>query len=315
MQIPAECHLTSGKTMNRVISAAMVIGCLAILTVAPDALAKDVKVISDKTITGFGHVESVVYYPRGNVLFTSDFGPELKSADKDGKGKITKVSLDGKILEEQFLPAKGQVLNKPKGLWIRGNRLWVTDIDSVWIFDLKTKDGKKLDLPGVIFANDPTVMGGALYISDNRSDQLVRVEPADFLKSKTPPKISVMFKDKSINPNGLFPGKGGALLMVGLKDKDNPRGIYSMKPGKDPVPMTDNFGLLDGLYQMRNGDLLITDWKTGSLIRWNRQDGMQTLASGFKGPADLCAFPNEQGLLVAVPDLVKGEIRLIQLGR
>ncbi len=191
----------------------------------------------------------------------------------------------------------------------------MTDIDSVWVFDLKTKEGKKLELPGITFANDPTVMGGALYISDNRSDQLVRVEPADFLKSKSTPKITVVFKDKSIFPNGLFPGKGGALLMVGLKDKDNPRAIYSMAPGKDPVALTDNFGLLDGLYQMRNGDMLITDWKTGSLIRWNKKDGMQKLAGDFKGPADFCVVPNEQGFLVAVPDLVKGEIRLIQLSR
>ena len=49
--------------------------------------------------------------------------------------------------------------------------------------------------------------GGVLYVSDNRSDQLVSVEPADFLKSKTAPKISVLFKDKAINPNGVFPGK------------------------------------------------------------------------------------------------------------
>jgi hypothetical protein len=68
-----------------------------------------------------------------------DFGAALKPADKDGKGKITKVSLDGKILDDGFLPAKGQVLNKPKGIWIVGDHLWVTDIDSVWEFDLKTK--------------------------------------------------------------------------------------------------------------------------------------------------------------------------------
>ncbi len=191
----------------------------------------------------------------------------------------------------------------------------MTDIDAVWVFDLKTKEGKKLELPGVTFANDVTWMKGVLYVSDNRSDQLVSVQPADFLKSKTAPKISVLFKDKAINPNGLFPGKGGALLMVGLKDKDNPRAIYSMAPGKDPVAQTDNFGLLDGLYQMRNGDILATDWKTGSLIRWNKKDGVQKLAGDFKGPADFCAFPNEQGLMVAVPDLVKGEIRLIQLSR
>ncbi len=285
------------------------------LAVTPGASAKDLKVLSEKTVTGFGHVESVAYDPRGKVFYISDFGPELKSADKDGKGKITKISLDGKILEDGFLPAKGQVLNKPKGIWIRGDRLWVTDIDSVWVFDLKTKEGKKLELPGITFANDPTVMGGALYIGDNRSDQLIRVEPADFLKSKSAPKISVVFKDKGIYPNGLFPGKGGALLMVGLKDKDNPRAIYSMAPGKDPVALTDNFGLLDGLYQMRNGDILVTDWKTGSLIRWNKKDGMQKLAGDFKGPADFCVVPNEQGFMVVVPDLVKGELRLIQLSR
>jgi hypothetical protein len=303
--------------MNRLFPVAVLLGGFVGLQIAfaADAAAKDLKVLSDKTVTGFGHVESVAYDPRGKAFYTSDFGPDLKLADKDGKGKITKVSLDGKILEDGFLPAKGQVLNKPKGLWIRGNRLWVTDIDSVWVFDLKTKEGKKLELPGVTFANDVTWMKGALYVSDTLSDQLVRVEPADFLKSKTAPKISVLFKGKAINPNGLFPGKGGALLMVGFKDKDNPRAIYSMAPGKEPVAQTDNFGMLDGLYQMRNGDILFTDWKTGSLTRWNKKDGMQKLAGDFKGPADFCAFPNEEGLMVAVPDLVKGEIRLIQLSR
>jgi len=303
--------------MNRIISASMALAGLAAfqLVGAPAASSKELKVISDKTITGFGHVESVAYDPKGKVFYTGDFGPDLKPADKDGKGKITKVSLDGKILEDGFLPAKGQTLNKPKGIWIAGDRLWVTDIDSIWAFDLKTKEGKKLELPGITFANDPAVMGGALYISDNRSDQLVRVEPADFLKSKAAPKITVLFKDKSINPNGVYPGKGGTLLMAGYKDKDNPRAIYSMAPGKEPVALTDKIGMLDGLYQMQNGDILATDWVTGSLFRWNKKDGVQKLASGFKGPADFGVVPNKQGLLVAVPDLVKGEIRLIQLGQ
>jgi sugar lactone lactonase YvrE len=304
--------------MIRQVSLGVSLGlCLAAiqLTTTATVSAKDLKVLSEKTITGFGHVESVAYDPRGKALYVSDFGPDFKDAAKDGKGKITKLSLDGKILEDGFLPAKGQVLNKPKGVWIRGNRLWVTDIDSVWVFDLKTKEGKKLELPGVTYANDVTFMGGALYVSDNLSDQVVRVAPADFLKSKDAPKISVVLKDKTINPNGLFPGKRGALLMVGTKDKDNPRAIYSMASGKDPIALTDNFGVLDGLYQMRGGDFLVTDWKTGSLIRWSKKDGMQKVAGDFKGPADFCAFLNEDGLMVAVPDLVKGEVRLIQLSR
>ena len=303
--------------MIRKFSMSLVLGtCLAglQLTSVSASSAKELKVISEKTVAGFGHVESVAYDPAGQAFYTSDFGPDLKPADKDGKGKITKVSLDGKILEDGFLPAKGQTLNKPKGIWISSNRMWVTDIDSVWVFDLKTKEGKKLELPGVTFANDPTVMNGELYVSDNRSDQLVRVEPADFLKSKAAPKITVVFSGKSINPNGLYPGKDGALLMVGFKGKDEPRGIYSMAPGKDPVELSDKIGMLDGLYQMKDGDLLATDWASGSLFRWNKKDGMQKLATDFKGPADFCVVPNNKGLLVVVPDLVKGELRFVQLG-
>jgi len=291
--------------------------CLVIfqMVIASEVSAKELKVLSEQTATGFGHLESVAYDPKGKVLYTSDFGPDLKPGDKDGKGKITKVSLDGKILEDGFLPAKGQTLNKPKGIWIQGNRLWVTDIDSVWVFDLSTKQGKKLDLPGIVFANDVTVMGKALYISDNRSDQLVSVDPADFLESKAAPKITVLFKDKSINPNGIYPGKGGALLMVGLKAKEEPRGIYSMMPGKEPELLSDKIGNLDGLYMMSNGDVLATDWNSGSLFQWNKAMGMKQLATGFKGPADLCAFPNSKGLMVVVPDLVKGELRFVQLGK
>jgi hypothetical protein len=301
------------KEISRHLAFAM---CLVIfpMMMAPKVFAAELKVLSDQTAGGFGHIESVAYDPKGKVLYTSDFGPDLKPADKDGKGKITKVSLDGKILEDGFLPAKGQTLNKPKGIWIQGNRLWVTDIDSVWVFDLKTKQGKKLDLP-VTFANDPAVMGNALYVSDNRSDMLVRVEPADFLQTKADPRITVVFKDKSINPNGLYPGKNGALLMVGQKGKEDPRGIYSMAPGKDPELLSDKIGMLDGLYLMSNGDVLATDWATGSLFQWNKAMGMKQLVTGFKGPADLCAFPNSKGLMVVVPDLVKGELRFVQLGK
>lgn len=285
------------------------------MAMAPGLSAKELKVLSDQTVTGFGHPESVACDPKSKMIYAGDFGPDLKPADKDGKGKITKLSLDGKILEDGFLPAKGQVLNKPKGLWVQGNRLWVADIDAVWVFDLKTKEGKKLDLPGIVFANDTTVVGKTLYVTDNRSDQVVSVEPADFLQSKAAPKITVLLKDKSIFPNGIYPGKGGALLMVGFKSKEEPRGIYSMISGKEPELLSDKIGMLDGLYVLADGDVLATDWVSGSLFQWNKAMGMKQLATGFKGPADLCAFPNGKGVMVVVPDLVKGELRFVQLGK
>ncbi len=297
-----------------VFTTAVLAGALAL---APAAVAKEWKVLSEQTVTGFGHVESVAYDPHGKVFYTSDLGPDLKLADKDGKGKITKISHDGKILEDGFLPAKGQVLNKPKGLWIKGSRLWATDIDSVWVFDLKTREGKKLELPGIEFAKDPTVIGDTLYVSDNRGDQLFKVIPADFLNSKAVPKISVVFKGKNVFPNGLYPARNGALLMVGFENKDKPHGIYRLAPGHDePTLISHNIGMLDGLYRMNNSDLLATDWVSGSLFHWSRKErSMQKLATGFKGPADFCVVPNAKGLLVVVPDLVKGELRFVRLGQ
>lgn len=294
------------------LSAAVVVAQMA---VPADVSAKGIKVASERTATGFAFPESVAYDSQAKVLYVGQFGSELKPTQKDGKGRISKVSLDGKVMEEQFLPAKGDILNKPKGIWVKGNRLWVTDIDVVWVFDLKSRKGRKVELPGVKFANDPTLLGKALYVSDNRGDQLYRVEPADFLNMNGDPKVTLVFSGKSINPNGLYPAKDGSLLMVGFGSKEEPRAIYSMSPGSDPKALSKPIGRLDGVYQMKDGSLLVTDWNSGSLFNWSAKDGMQTLASGFKGPADLCAFPNANGLMVVVPDLVKSELRMVQLGK
>ena len=293
--------------------------CLPIVQVGspPRASAQDVKplrVVSEQTVKGFAFPENVTYDPQARVLYVSEFGSELKPAEKDGKGRISRVSLTGEVLDKQFLPAAGDVLNKPKGSWLVGNRLWVTDIDVVWVFDLKTRRGKKLALPGIQFANDLAVMGNALYVSDNRADQPYRVEPADFLEMSGEPKVTRVFQGKSINPNGVYPAKDGSLLMVGFMSAEQQRGIYSMSTDGKIKTLAAAVGRLDGLYEMDDGTLLITEWNSGALLRWSVK-GTETLAKGFKGPADFCVIPEANGFLVVVPDLVQGELRLVRLAK
>lgn len=280
------------------------------------AFAKDPKVLSDQTISGIAFPESVACDAQGKALYASLFVSELKPTQKDGKGKITKLSLTGEILEDQFLPAAGgEALNKPKGSWVKGNRLWVADIDVVWLFDIKSRKGKKVALPDIQFANDLVLQGNALYVSDNRADRLYRVEPADFLNSKSDPKITVVFSDKGVNPNGIYPAKDGSMLMVGFKSAEEARGIYSVDKKGNVKELSKPIGRLDGLYQMSDGTILATDWNSGSLFSWTAKDGVKTLASNFKGPADLCTYQNGKGLMVVVPDLAKSELRLIQLSK
>jgi hypothetical protein len=281
------------------------------------AFAQDtLRVSSDQTVGGFVFPESCGYDAKGKVLYVGNFGgAKLDPAAKDGMGYISKVGLDGKVLEQKFLPAAGgEALNKPKGIWIRGDRLWVTDIDVVWIFDLKTRKGRKLALPGVGFANDPAVAGNSLYISDNRNDKLVKVEPADFLNARKEPSVTQVFAGASVNPNGLYPAHDGMLLMVGFLAADKPRAIYALGVSGQIKQLSEPIGRLDGIYEMRDGSLLATDWNSGSLFRWSEKSGMQKLASGFKGPADFCVVPGAGGsMTVVVPDLVQSQLRFIHL--
>ncbi len=300
--------------MKRSTTLGAAVAALFLFTHAPAALAEGPKVLGEKTVTGFPFPESVAYDAAQKVLYVGQFVSALKPTEKDGKGRISKVSLDGKVIDANFLPAGGEPLNKPKGIWVAGDRLWVTDIDVVWVFDTKTRKGKKVALPGIKFANDPAVVGYTLYVSDNRGDALYRVEPADFLAGGEP-KVTVAFSGAGINPNGVYPTPQNSLLMAGFMSDKVARGLYEIKPGGKPKPISREIGRLDGLYRMTDGSLLVTDWNSGTLFHWATDSYHTPLASGFKGPADFCVIPGDKEMTVVVPDLVKSELRFVRLGK
>jgi hypothetical protein len=313
----ARRELTTSEGEMRNALAVGIVVSISLAAAQPPTLAQEttpLKVVSQHTASGFKFPETVVHDPTAKALYVSQFGSELKPAEKDGKGKISKVSLSGQIVEDQFLPAPGQTMDKPKGMWVEGDRLWATDIDALWVFDLKTKKGRKLGLPGAQFANDVAVMGTSVYVSDNRTDQLFKVEPADFLDTAAP-KVTVVMNGKSVNPNGIYPSRDGTLLMVGFASAEQPRGIYAIDARGEVKVLAKDLGRLDGLYELDDRSLLVTDWNTGSLLRWSAKGGVETLAKDFKGPADFAVVPEANELLVVVPDLPKSELRLIRLSR
>jgi hypothetical protein len=286
---------------------------LLVLLAVPIAALAQLKAASDTPLSSFTHPESVGCDPKNKAIYVSEFGSKLAPLEKDGAGTISKWSLDGKLIEKNFLPGdQGEKLNKPKGIWVQGNRLWTTDIDSAWVFDLKTKKGRKVALPGAQFANDPAVRGKSLYVTDNRADQVFRIEPADFLNRKGEPKVTTVFKDAKVNPNGIWPAKGG-LVVVGFLAPDQPRAIYRIGKGGKPAAISDPIGRLDGVYELKDGSLLVTDWNSGSLFQWSKKLGVHKLAEGFKGPADFCAIQRKSGVTVYVPDLVQSQVRIIEL--
>lgn len=286
------------------------------LAITAPALAEDAKKdqkATVKKVPGFVHPESVSYDPVEKVLYVSEFGSVLKPTLKDGKGRISKVSLTGEVLEKKFLPGDGDVLHKPKGVCIEGNRLWVTDIDAVWVFDLKSKKGRKIALPDAKFANDPTVVDDILYVSDSFARKIYKVAPADFLEIKGDPKVTEFVSDTGFGPNGLCPAGDGTLYVVGFEFKGPDRGIYTVDSKGQTKQISDPMGKLDGVAVLDGKTLLITDWKSNSLLKWSPKGVKQTLAAGIAGPADFAVVPQKDGLLVVVPDLVKGDLHFVNV--
>lgn len=307
------------KSISLGVTAAFFAAVMGFSAGALAAEGKGLRVVSDQMVPGFQFPESVGCDAKNKALYVSQFGSKL-AAEKDGKGYISKHSLDGKVVDQRFLPAHGETLHKPKGIWVRGDRLWVTDIDVLWEFDLKSRKGRKVELRGITFANDPAIVGNSIYVSDNRADMIYRVEPGDFLNlkgelqvMKGEPQVSIAAAGKKMYPNGLYPGRGGSLLIGGFQSPKESRGLYQMNKDGEIKTIADKLGRIDGLYQLKDGSLLITDWDSGVLAHWSAKGGMQPLAKGFKGPADFCVIESGKGMTAYVPDLVQSQLRIIRL--
>src|SRR4029077_12511341 len=145
----------------------------AAATPAPAAAPASVPVSGATKVTvveGVLTPESVLHDPVQDIYFVSNIngGPTTK----DNNGFISRVRPDGAVENLKFIEGGhgGVTLNAPKGLAIRGDTLWVADIDIVRSFDAKTgaaRDSVSLAGLGAVFLNDIAIaQTGALYITD-----------------------------------------------------------------------------------------------------------------------------------------------------
>src|SRR3989449_11480919 len=120
-------------------------------------------------VEGFLTPESVLHDPVQDIYFVSNIngGPTTK----DNNGFISRVRPDGAVENLKFIEGghNGVMLNAPKGLAIRGDTLWVADIDAIRAFDAKTgaaRDSVSLASLGAVVLNDIAIaQTGAVYIT------------------------------------------------------------------------------------------------------------------------------------------------------
>jgi DNA-binding beta-propeller fold protein YncE len=226
--------------------------------------------------------ESVFFDPEAGCFYVSNIngGP----AQKNGVGFISKVDLNGQILDLEWVAG----LNAPKGMGVYGEKLYVTDIDRIIVID---KDrGTVLtvhSVPGAKFLNDIAVdPQGTVYISDSSADTIYALEDGKF--------ATVLSGGRYLKgPNGLF--WEGDELLIGVQSR-----ILRWKPDKEELTvLVKTAGGIDGLQPTGAGDYLISDWS--GIVRLvspaEEEQVLLDISSQKANTADFCYIP-EKNLLV-----------------
>jgi outer membrane protein assembly factor BamB len=226
--------------------------------------------------------ESVLYDSGSHLLYISNINGS--PVEKNGKGFISKMDENGKITELQW--ATG--LNAPKGMDIKGNRLYVADIDRVAVIDIRSgKVIKSIPVPDAVFLNDVAAgPDGNVYITDTRQGVVY------VLKSDKP---EIWSRDKKLKGvNGITTENG--FLMIGSKD-------YLLKGNTSSKELTVVAEVpiqIDGLVPLGNGQYVVSAW-TGKVLFIYPEDSHKELFDSKPlkfHTADMGYIPQKQLLLI-----------------
>ena len=250
------------------------------------------------TISGFVSPESVVQDAKGDIYVS-----EIGEFNKDGDGKITRISIDGKL--STF--ANG--MDDPKGLIFIGKSLYVTDKNRV----LKVEPDGKWNVFGStmafpqtpIFLNDITSdESGNLYVSDSGN---LKSGGAIFKIAKDK-KITLVLNENSpeiLAPNGLWVVKNdlyevdfssGILYKINLKTKSISKVAEALGGGDGLVKSGDNF--------------FVSDWKNGKIYKV-QGNKVSLFKDGFSAAADIALTYDKKSIIT--PDMKAGSVTIVPI--
>lgn len=159
----------------------------------------------------------------------------------DGKGGVARLKPDGSGYDSTFITG----LNAPKGMAIYRNRLYVADVTTVVVIDLKKgaieKNIKWEDAEGL---NDLTVdADGTVYVSDSKTAKVWRIQ-------HDKPELYLEHMD---GVNGLKSVGKDLIIASGKK-------FIKADRAKKVTPIATLPQGGDGIEPIGNGDYLVTSW-------------------------------------------------------
>jgi sugar lactone lactonase YvrE len=268
------------------------------------------------TVDSLEAPEAARFDPELGVYFVANInGSPL---GKDGNGYISRLTREGKVDSLKFIAGgrNGVTLNAPKGMAIKGDTLWVADIDVARAFDKRSgKPIASVSLAGrAKFLNDAVVgPDGAIYMTDSGvaddgkggmghlgPDQIFRIE-------NRKATVALQLSDKS-SPNGLtWDSAGSRFLILSFQGK----AINQWSPGDSAATvLVDGPGMMDGIEALGDGRFVVTTWTDSSLFLLEG-DRISKLIGGLPGPADIAL--DRERRRIAVPLLTENRLEFVDL--
>jgi sugar lactone lactonase YvrE len=200
--------------------------------------------------------EGALYDADNKIIYVSNI--DGQPWEKDNKGSVGKVGLDGKIITVDWVSG----LQAPKGMALYKNNLYVADVDKVAVIDIKKGTiAQTIPVEGAERLNDITVdKKGVLYVSDSKVKRVHRIENGQV----------TTWLDSLKGPNGvLIDGNDLFVLDAG--------GLYKVEKDKTLTKLADGMeGGTDGVEHVKGKDYIVSCW-AGSIWYVNGDGTKQNL--------------------------------------
>ncbi len=308
--------------MHRILLAALIlVAACESRAPARDATAADTAVDTTPAaptrlhaVAGFSTPEGVVHDTSADVYFVSNINGSPGA--KDGNGFISRMRPDGTVDSMPFVAGgrDGVTLHAPKGMAIRGDTLWVADIDAMRAFDRRTGASLRAVEFGsrAAFLNDVAVgPDGMIYVSESgvrftASGETQPTGTAGVFRLGAGRSIELVARDTALAvPNGIT-AHAGRLLMGSF---GGPR-IFAWTPGQEGLAPTGlAIGGIDGLEALDDGRIIASSWADSSIVLVG--DSATRLIAGLASPADFAVDRGRRRLVV--PLFTENRVEIWQL--